>query len=69
MSKWIDADEAEKLLRAGCAYAIWELPSIDIVRCKECKYSDIYKGEMFCQIRTDDVKPDDFCSYGEREGE
>ena len=30
MSRYIDADEAEKLLRAGCAYAIWELPSIDI---------------------------------------
>ena len=30
MRKWIDADEVEKLLRAGCAYAIRELPSIDI---------------------------------------
>lgn len=40
MSRYIDADEAEKLLRAGCAYAIWELPSIDIVRCRECVYYD-----------------------------
>ena len=41
-------------------------PSIDIVRCAECEYSDIYDDEMFCRLRTDDVKADDFCSYGER---
>lgn len=44
-------------------------PSIDIVFCKECCHKDIYKGELFCRIHTDDVKADDFCSYGEREGE
>ena len=66
MSRYIDADEAEKLLRAGCAYAIWELPSIDIVRCKECKWWHKLHG---C-IKNDDVNlctnADDFCSYGER---
>ena len=45
----------------------------EIIRCKECKYMDIYvdidDGEYFCRIHTDDVRADDFCSYGEREGE
>ena len=45
---------------------IMTAPSIDIVRCAECEYSDIYDDEMFCRLRTDDVKADDFCSYGER---
>ena len=36
---------------------------------KECEYADTYKGELYCQIHTDDVNADDFCSYGEREGE
>ena len=53
--------------------AINSAPSIDIVRCKECKHMDIYvdidDDEYFCRIHTDDVKADDFCSYGEREGE
>ena len=51
------------------AHAMVEIqlaPSIDIVRCAECEYSDIYDDEMFCRLRTDDVKADDFCSYGER---
>ena len=69
MSRYIDADEAEKLLRAGCAYAIWELPSIDIVRCKECKW---YKqSEAFCENGNGLWQAGDecFCSYGEREDE
>ena len=68
MSKWIDADEAEKLLRAGCAYAIWELPSIDIVFCKECKHWHKKDTLTYCD-RVDygyGHKADDFCSYGER---
>ena len=39
--------------------------SIDIVRCRECTERDddwcMYFGKM--------INPDDFCSYGEREGE
>lgn len=54
---------------------IEEAPSIDIVRCKECKWADWYKtadGEQFCYcIETGNGgrTADDFCSYGEREGE
>ena len=50
-------------------YEIDDAPSIDIVRCKECKHWQEYKGEHFCHNvygLHDDTKADDFCSYGER---
>ena len=48
-----------------------EAPSIDIVRCKECKHWHKKDDLTYCG-RVDygyGYKPDDFCSYGEREGE
>ena len=40
------------------------------VRCKECKHHEDIYGELFCgsDVRgmVGQVKPDDFCSYGER---
>ena len=48
-------------------------PSIDIVRCKECKrrYRSGYRGDEYwvCDFMDAKIKDDDFCSYGEREGE
>ena len=49
-------------------------PTIDIVRCKECIdfcYDDHYKcyGCANDHGLCGDIDPDDFCSYGEREGE
>ena len=53
-------------------------PSIDIVRCKECKYfidnlTENDTDETYDACRWDwkksIPKPDDFCSRGEREGE
>lgn len=45
-------------------------PSIDIVRCGECK---MWMSEHLCQwwsrYGTVETDADDFCSYGEREGE
>ena len=46
-------------------------PSIDIVRCRECKY---WKSTVQMPNGTEvkclyGRKADDFCSYGEREGE
>lgn len=40
-------------------------PSIDIVRCKEC----IERDDDWCMYWQNVINPDDFCSYGEREGE
>ena len=45
-------------------------PSIDIVRCKECRWGKPYSDK---QLECDALGlgglkfPDDFCSYGERE--
>ena len=50
-------------------------PSIDIVRCKECKHYDKFPTWSACTYWSGDpyeqasVNDDDFCSYGEREGE
>ena len=47
------------------------MPSIDIVRCKECKWADWYKtadGEQFCycmETGSGGRIADDYCSYGE----
>jgi len=46
--------------------AITQAPSIDIVRCKECYMCD---EEMWCSFYDSIMESDDFCSYGEREGE
>ena len=54
------------------AKRIEKIPSIDIVQCKECKYERDGEEFMWCEHpRGLDsiVKPDDYCSYGEREGE
>ena len=42
-----------------------DAPSIDIVRCKECTERD----DDWCMYFGYIINPDDFCSYGEREGE
>ena len=48
------------------------IDAVPVVRCRECKhrkYDDIF-GMLWCNIDscTKRVKPDDFCSYGEKEG-
>ena len=57
---------------------IEEQPSIDIVKCKECKYfidnlTEDDADEAYDACRWDwkkcIPKDDDFCSYGKREGE
>lgn len=57
-----------------CLKAIDEQPHIDIVRCKECRcfnhFEDKEHGEWnTCERHMIFMNPDDFCSYGEREGE
>ena len=47
---------------------------VEVVRCKECKHNyntAINHGKMNprCDFMDVKLKPDDFCSYGEREGE
>ena len=56
-----------------------DAPSIEIIRCGECKWRKTDNScDLNCRIEYLDgtetdlwfyVKDDDFCSYGEREGE
>lgn len=59
-----------------CLKAIDEQPTIDIVWCKECRWYDSGQNESdswnYCTRHFGhyiDTNDDDFCSYGEREGE
>ena len=45
------------------------MPFLDIVRCKECRYKDTELCPMLRLIVAGVRKYDDYCSYGEREGE
>ena len=52
--------------------AVDEAPSVDIVRCRECKWFDKDNlGDTYCTWSKGlcDAKPDDFCSYGERKSD
>ena len=73
MSRYIDIEYLKKkkhFLTAQQRYIvrmtdIYNAPSIDIVRCKECKH--IYTMDCAFYEVGDNVKPDDFCSYGQTE--
>ena len=72
MSRYIDADaflkeycEPYPHVYMAMSKALADAPYIDIVRCNECRY--YLQGE--CIALHTMTKADDFCSYGEREGE
>ena len=67
-------DKSEEFLNGVIymAQRIEEAPSIDICFCKECKKwsdSDLLETHNRCDRTLKLTKADDFCSYGEREGE
>ena len=75
MSRYIDADKALALISRvlGCMPLVvlktFEANSIDIVRCRECKW---WNCEMSGCKRNPSIvawRDDDFCSYGCREEE
>ena len=48
--------------------AVSQAPSIEIVRCKDCKYWVSDGGAlMICDIHKDPTVPDHYCSYGEED--
>ena len=69
--KYIDTDIEKfsnsdvKIVLENLKQNILKAPSIDIVRCKECKNKDTYCD--YCHKLEMNIKADDFCSYGERE--
>ena len=70
-------DEYEDGFISYSRMQIYNAPSIDIVQCKECKFGEFYAvdtGEdymtgLWCELNQKDCTIDDYCSYGEREGE
>ena len=83
MSRWIEVNEFYDkmyewvringgIIRNEMQAILEATPSIDIVRCKECKYweeSQYYQGFMVCTYvkgATFARQHDDFCSRGER---
>ena len=84
MSRWIDAEWLMNffvdipnnftLTIGNLRATVNDAPSIDIVRCAECKYKQqCHKGVEHTTHKPTSVtiayRPIDFCSYGEREGE
>ena len=53
------------LLRA----CVDDAPSIDIVRCKECKRANHELSGIYCGLSDVNMGEDGYCSIGEREGE
>ena len=88
MSRYVDAEYVkavmlnDRLMQGNAEFTLYAqqvetqvnaLPSIEIVRCKECKYWQDNNGgypHEECRWSKDETPDaDDFCSYGEREGE
>lgn len=81
MSKYIKSEDMENLIiniapdgdvfTRGMS-ALKSLPTIDIVRCKDCKYSEVYlldsngEPQRWCKVGlAKAVGDDDYCSWGE----
>ena len=84
MSRYTDVDALKKtidkeIFRHDTIDHVFQIiddaPSIEIIRCGECKYWRAYETWSVCELWTGDpyeaatTNADDFCSYGEREGE
>lgn len=46
-----------------------DMPTVEIVRCKDCKYWEVDNDVGFCTRTEDCWNADDFCSRGEKKDE
>lgn len=61
------ADAHEAKLNADIIEFLRSKPSIDIVRCKDCKFNENVDGTTGCSFHNFwSVGNDGFCNYGER---
>ena len=72
MSKYIDVEWLKQnfntVFWSQITKTIDSAPSIDIVRCGECKYWVSDGGALMkCDIHKDPTVPDHYCSYGEED--
>ena len=71
---YINAKDLEIAIVKAASYgdaldAVREAPSIEIIRCGECKHwrTKYFKdGHGWCEWHINETKADDFCSYGSR---
>ena len=79
LKQYTERERRWNLVFAACeikqnfADMISNAPTIDavpVVRCKDCKYYEIHKPKVLENCERNGyiipMKPDDFCSYGER---
>ena len=64
LDSYIDGERCYEMAVPSCA--IIEAPSIDIVRCGECKYRQNPYAPKWCYEMSKETNADDFCSYGSR---
>lgn len=85
MSRYVDAEYIkavmlnDRLMQGNAEFTLYAqqvetqvnaLPSIEIIRCGECKHWWNEYGDSACMLHSDfTVNADDFCSYGEREND
>lgn len=72
MSRYIDVEWLKQNFNttfwSQITKTIDSAPSIDIVRCKDCKYWVSDGGALMkCDIHKDPTVPDHYCSYGEED--
>lgn len=58
-----ETTQADKDIKQNCIDLLLHAPTIEIVRCKDCRW---YKDFDGCFFSTAEVEEDGFCSYGER---
>ena len=70
MPRYISVEDIRK---ASDPYKDWDVPTIDIVFCKDCKHYGVMLGGEFLQLcrklEYTHHEEDDFCSWGEKKDE
>lgn len=81
MSRYVNADYVkavmlnDRLLQGNAEYELYKqkvdaqvkaMPTIDIVRCQDCKYWNMVSNGCMRNPSVEGWQADDFCSYGER---
>lgn len=66
MNFFVDIPNNFTLTIGNLRATVNDAPSIDIVRCKECRYKDMEICPMHRLVVAGVRKYDDYCSYGER---
>ena len=68
--QWVEESETFPEIEGGCKCFKNKVDFVEVVRCRDCKYYEIGKSYTpYCNNAMnlfEEMKPTDFCSYGER---